>query len=266
MRVGFIGVGEIGGPMVDNLLSGGVHVTAFARREEVAQRLAVAGAQVVASAAEVGLDADMVGLCPFSDEQVQELALDDRGLLESMSPGAVLVNHTTGRPSTARRLAEAAGSRGVHVLDAPVSGTVQHARDGHITLLVGGETCALDRVRPALECYANPIIHLGPVGNGQATKLINNALLGVNVKILVEAERLVRALGVPSGALARALGHASGGSRVAEVAVELGSIEAMTSYLRPYLQKDVNVVREVAGEMGLDLGLIARVLDSGEQF
>lgn len=263
MKVGFIGLGEIGGPMAANMLANGLSVSVYARRPEVADRFAGLGADIAESPSAVGRDADVVGLCPYTDEQVQQLALADPELLQSMRPGAVLVLHTTGRPNTARQLAAKAAGNGIDVLDAPVSGTVKDVTEGHITLLVGGTVAALARARPAMACYADPIIHLGPVGSGQAAKLVNNSLLGANVKLLTDAERIARSLGLAPGALAAALTHASGGSRVAQVAVDMGSIEEMTEYLRPYVYKDVTVALEVASEMGVDLGLVEQVLRYG---
>lgn len=266
MRVGFIGLGEIGGPMAANMLARGHSVDVYARRPEVAAHYATLGAGVVDRPAEVGRDAEVVMLCLYTDEQVQAIALDDPTFLASMRPGAALVVHTTGRPDTARRLARQAAPLKVEVIDAPVSGSIADATAGHITLLVGGSADALKRVEPAMSCYADPIIHLGPVGTGQGAKLVNNALLGVNVKLLIEAERIARTLGVPAGLLVNALVHSSGGSRVSHVAKEMGSIEEMTEFLRPFLRKDIEVVREVAGEMTTDLGLLGQVLAQGEPF
>lgn len=260
VKVGFIGVGEIGGPMAENLLAAGHSVSVFARRPEIAARFADRGASLAATSADVGRGADVVVLCLYTDEQVQEVALEDPALLESMRPGAVLVIHTTGRPGTALTLAVEAARHGVEVLDAPVSGSVEDATEGHITLLVGGDADALERVRPALNCYADPIIHVGPIGHGQATKLVNNALLGVNVRLLAEAARIASSLGVAPDVLLRALNHSSGRSLVVEVAAEMGSIEQMSDFLRPFVEKDVAVVFEIAEEIGLDLGVLERVL------
>lgn len=261
MRVGFIGLGEIGGPMAENLLAAGASLTVFARRPEVASRFAELGATVARTTAGVGREADVVVLCTYTDEQVQELTHADTGLIGSMRPGSVLVIHTTGRPSTARAIADEAARHGVDVLDAPVSGSIEDAAAGHITLLVGGAVDVVERTRPVLAVYGDPIIHLGPVGHGQATKLVNNALLGVNVKLVEAAGRLAHELGVEPDALVSALTWASGGSKVAQVAADMGSIEQMSAFLRPFVDKDVAVVREIAAEADVDLGLLGAVLD-----
>lgn len=266
MRVGFIGLGEIGGPMAANLLKHRHSVDVYARRHEVSERYAALGARVVDSPIEVGRDAEVVMLCLYTDEQIQAVALDDPTFLAGMRPGSALVLHTTGCLDTARRLAKMAAPLGIDVIDAPVSGSVADVTAGQITLLVGGPAAAVRRVAPALSSYADPILHLGAVGTGQAAKLVNNALLAVNVLLLNEAERIARSLGMEPGLLVHALVHASGRSHVAEVAMELGSIGAMTEFLRPFLRKDIAVVREVADEVGSDLGLLGKVLSSGEDF
>jgi len=266
VRVGFIGLGEIGGPMAANMLARGHSVDVYARRSEVAEHYDTLGAGIVDCATEVGRDAEVVMLCVYTDEQIQAIALDDPTFLASLRPGSVLVIHTTGRPETARRLATAATPLGISVLDAPVSGSVADVTEAHITLLVGGTEDALERARPAMSCYADPIIHMGPVGNGQAAKLVNNALLGVNVQLLRDAERIAGALGLAPGSLAPALVHASGGTHVAQVAADMDSVEKMTEFLRPFLRKDVAVVREIAAEMSVDLGLLDAVLSRSDPF
>lgn len=266
MRVGFIGLGEIGGPMVANLLAHDHSVAVYARRPEVAEQYAVLGAEVADSPAGICPEAQVVVLCLYTDEQVQAVALNDPDFLTTMRPGSALVIHTTGRIETARRLAAQAAPLGIDVIDAPVSGSIADVTAGHITLLIGGATAAVRRVEPALSSYADPIVHLGPVGSGQVAKLVNNALLGVNVLLLNEADRIAQSLGLEPDLLLDALVHASGRSHVADVAWDMGSITAMTDFLRPFLKKDVAVVREVAAEMGADLGLLSVALGHGEEF
>jgi len=178
----------------------------------------------------------------------------------------VLVTHTTGSPATARALAAAAADRGVSVVDAPVSGTVTDVAEGHITLLVGGADAAVAAIRPVLDVYAEPVLHIGPLGSGQAMKLVNNALLGANVRLLQEAERVAATFGIDPSAVDHALQHTSGGSWVAAAAESAGSATELAARFGPFLRKDLATVIQVAAELGVDLGLLEQVATSKGPF
>jgi 3-hydroxyisobutyrate dehydrogenase-like beta-hydroxyacid dehydrogenase len=260
-RVGFVGAGEMGTPMVDRLLAAGSPVTVLARRPEVAERYAGSPARVVSSLGEVAEGADIVIVCVLTDAQVAEVALGEHALLAAMAPGSLLVVHTTGSPSTATRLAEDGAERGVRVIDAPVSGGPADIVAGHITLLLGGDDTDVERVRPVLAAYADPILHLGPLGSGQVVKLINNALFAANIQLAAEAERVADQLGVDIATLASTVAHCSGASYAMGVIAAMGSTEALTVAAGRFLRKDVDMVTAVAAELGVDLGLLASVAD-----
>ena len=266
MSVGFVGVGAIGGPMADRLLAAGFGVSVFARRDEVRRRYESQGAAIAAELSGVGRGATVVCLCPFTDEQVREIALGDAGVISGMDEGSVLVVHTTGSPATARALEAAGAERGVSVVDAPVSGTTTDVAEGHITLLVGGDDAAVDLCRPVLEVYGEPVLHVGPLGSAQAIKLVNNALLGCNVRLLQEAERVARLFGIEAATVDRVLQHTSGGSWVAGAAESAGSADELAARFGPFLSKDLATVMRVADEMGVDLGLLAQVANSKGPF
>jgi 3-hydroxyisobutyrate dehydrogenase-like beta-hydroxyacid dehydrogenase len=135
LRVGLIGTGGMGRPLVDRLLAAGHHVAAFARRAEVGQDLSATGVQVIDSVAGLGADRDVVIVYVYADEQVRLVSLDD-GLVDAMAPGSVLVIHTTGDPSTARAIAARAIARGVGVIDAPGSGGPAQVAEGTLNLFL----------------------------------------------------------------------------------------------------------------------------------
>jgi 3-hydroxyisobutyrate dehydrogenase-like beta-hydroxyacid dehydrogenase len=238
----------------------------FARRTEVRSRYESMGATLAADQSVVGADADVVCLCPFTDEQVGEIALGAGGVIPGMKQGSVLVVHTTGSPATARSLAEAMAVQGGSVVDAPVSGTVNDVTEGHITLLVGGDTDAVAACRPVLDTYAEPVLHVGPLGSGQAMKLVNNALLAANVRLLQEAERVAATFGIEPATIDNALQHTSGGSWVAKAAESAGSAEELATQFGPFLRKDLATVISVAKELGVDLGLLEQVATSKGSF
>lgn len=262
-RIGFVGAGRMGAPMVARLVAGAHEVRALGRSPERRAELSEAGAQPFATIEEVA-DADAVFVCVFTDDQVREVCLDGP-LLEHMRPGATLLLHTTGSPNTAEAVAERAAARGISVLDAPVSGGPHDIAAGTLTVFVGGEAEALDRVGPALASYADPILHVGALGNGQRVKLINNALFAAQIGLVSEAVRLGYQLGVPEAALLQALPHASGASRALSGVAARGSVAAFAAAVSGFVGKDVTVVRKVAAELGGDLGVLDDAIDAAQR-
>lgn len=253
VKVGFIGVGHMGRPMVDRLVAAGVPTEVFVRRPEAREELEAGGIVVAESATELAARSDLVILCFFSDAQVREVMFDG-GVLAAMRAGSILVSHVTGSPQLSRDL-QAAAPAGVAVLDVPISGTEDHIRSGQLTLMVGGDVAALDRVRAILATYSNPILHVGGLGDGQRVKLINNLVFTVNLRTALAAAELGESMGVPSAELSRVLSQCSGGSFAINLFQHMPPV-GLVDGARHYLIKDVNTIRTVAGEQGIDLGLL----------
>jgi 3-hydroxyisobutyrate dehydrogenase-like beta-hydroxyacid dehydrogenase len=202
MRVGFIGTGRMGSPMVRRLVAAGHDVVAHGRSAKNRWALTELGARAVTSMTEVGESADAVIVCVFTDEQVMEVCLNS-GLPAAMPRKSVLVIHTTGSPSTTDAAAADAAHYGVDVVDAPVSGGPHDVAAGHVTLFVGGADDAVAQVKPILRSYGDPVLHVGPLGAGQRVKLINNTLFASQIGLLAEAVQLGNRLGVPESTLHR---------------------------------------------------------------
>lgn len=251
MQIGFIGVGQMGRPMVDRMVAAGHSVSAYVRRPELGDELAGRGVTIRDSAVTLAAASDVLIVCLFSDVQ-QRRVLIDGGVAAAMQPGSVLVTHVTGSPRFSEELV-AAVTDGVSVLDAPMSGTSDQIRAGTLAVLVGGDETALDRVRSILSSYSNPITHVGHLGDAQKIKLVNNLLFTVNLNAAVEAMRLAASMGIESGDLARVLRHTSGGSFVSNL-MEHVPPESMMAAAKPYLVKDVAAVRAAAADIGLELG------------
>jgi 3-hydroxyisobutyrate dehydrogenase-like beta-hydroxyacid dehydrogenase len=258
LRVGIIGVGEMGRPLVDRLLLAGQPIAALVRRPGLRDELAAAGVEMVDSVEMLARGRDIVLLFLFKDEQVRELALET-GLIEAMEPGAILVIHTTGSPRTAEAIANRGGARGIKVVDAPVSGGPAKLVAGTITLLVGGEVEDVARCRPLFAAYAGPVLHAGPLGKGQQTKLINNIMFGAHIQLAIEAARVGRAFGLDAGTLASMLGSCSGNSAALEMVGLSGSPESLMTKAGKFIHKDILVATEVARELGVDLALLSTV-------
>ena len=157
------------------------------------------------------------------------------------------VGCSSSTPPAARAGAVDAGAgaaRGVSVIDSPVSGGPHDIAAGHITLLVGGADADVERARPVLSAYGDPILHVGPLGAGQAVKLVNNAVFAANIGLVAQAVRLGEQLGVSEEDLLAALPHGSAASMGLTVAAGRGSVATSARMLAEFLGKDVTVVRE----------------------
>ncbi|WP_081665108.1 NAD(P)-dependent oxidoreductase [Mycobacterium sp. UM_CSW] len=257
MKVGFIGVGRMGRPMVVRLIDAGHDVRALARSDEQRRDLAWLGAHAVGEVGELGPWADVVVVCVFTDEQVRQVCLDG-ALLPTMRPGSTLVVHTTASPKTIEAIAARAADVGV--VDAPVSGGPHDIAAGMLTLFVGGADAALNRARTVLGCYGDPVLHVGPIGAGQKVKLVNNALFAGHIGLLAEAIRLGESLGVPESTLLEALPQGSATSRVLDIVAARGSVGSFIEVAGEFVAKDVAVVRDVAAGLGGDLGALEQVI------
>lgn len=258
--VGFVGAGRMGSPMVERLVAAGHDVRVHVRSSEKRAAAEELGATAVAELASVADGADVVVVCVFSDDQVREVCLSD-GLVHHMAPGAVLVVHTTGSPRTVETLA--AQEPGISVIDAPVSGGPHDIAAGRITLFVGGDDADVDKARPVLSCYGDPILHTGGLGSGQWVKLLNNTLLAAQLGLLREVTAFGTRVGVDETGLISAIQNGSGTSRAAEMvgARGSGSVGDFVASISEFLGKDVAVIRDVTAETGHDLGILDGLLD-----
>ncbi len=194
LKVGWIGLGDQGGPMARAIGESAHELHVWARRPV---SLAVLdGVDYVGhdSATELGAAVDVIGLCVREDADITSL-LDD-GLLASLGVGTVLVNHGTGLPKFAVDLAARAAQVSVKVLDAPVSGGHPAAIAKTLTVMVGGDADAVQLYRPVFDTFAAKVVHMGSAGSGQIAKLINNTLLMMNQKSTLDMLRLAHELGL----------------------------------------------------------------------
>jgi 3-hydroxyisobutyrate dehydrogenase-like beta-hydroxyacid dehydrogenase len=261
-QVGFVGAGRMGAPMVRRLVEAGHEVRALGRSVEKRSAISELGAQPATDLSDVAAGADVVIVCVFTDDQVQQVCLES-GLLPTMGAAASLVIHTTGSPRTAETIAAEAESRGIGVVDAPVSGGPHDIAAGQVTLFVGGSDGAVERVRPVLASYGDPILHVGAIGAGQGVKLVNNTLFAVQIGLLREAVRLGDRLGINERPLLDAISHGSAASRVASIVGARGSVDAFIDMVGEFVGKDIAVVRKTAAELGSDLGLLDDVINAG---
>ena len=181
MRVGFIGLGSQGGPMARRIVEGGYDLTLWARRPATLEPYADTAAKTAGSPAELAAASDLVCLCVVGDDDVREVLNGDSGVLAGLAPGGIVAIHSTVHPDTCREIAETAAAQGVSVIDAPVSGGGPAVEEGKLLVMVGGDEDVVERCRPVFATYADPIVHLGPLGSGQVTKILNNLLFTANL-------------------------------------------------------------------------------------
>ncbi|MHB8669084.1 MAG: NAD(P)-dependent oxidoreductase [Acidimicrobiales bacterium] len=255
MRVGFVGLGSQGAPMAERIAAAGWPLTIYARRPQSLERFSDSPAVVAASLSELASRSDLVGVCVVDDAQVEQVLGGESGLLAGMSAGGIVAVHSTVHPDTCRRQAHLGASRGVSVVDAPVSGGAAAASAGRLSVLAGGPAEAIDRCRPVFESFAGTILHLGPVGSGQVAKLINNLLFVAHLGLARDAVAFGDRLGVAADGLEESLLAGTGASAALEIihrARSLGALSAGTALL----EKDVELTAAVAGAAGLDLSAL----------
>ncbi|MES2868658.1 MAG: 3-hydroxyisobutyrate dehydrogenase [Pseudomonadota bacterium] len=211
MNIGFLGLGNMGGPMALNLLKAGHTLTVFDLSSASLARLVEAGATAAESPAGIAQsDAELIITMLPAAAHVKSVYLGANGLLAHVQPGVSLIDCSTIDPLTAREVAKAAAEHGNPMLDAPVSGGTGGAAAGTLTFMVGGSITDFDRARPVLEAMGKNIVHCGDTGNGQVAKVANNMLLGISMIGVSEAMALGVSLGMEASVLAGIINTSSG--------------------------------------------------------
>ncbi|GLZ88543.1 3-hydroxyisobutyrate dehydrogenase [Metapseudomonas resinovorans] len=211
MHIGFLGLGNMGGPMARNLLKAGHTLTVFDPSPLATAALVELGARTANSPAELARDgvAAIITMLPTA-AHVKDVYLGANGLLANIGQGVLLIDSSTIDPLSARDVAKVATAQGNPMLDAPVSGGTGGAAAGTLTFMVGGPTNAFDQAQPLLAAMGRNIVHCGATGNGQVAKIANNMLLGISMVGVAEAMALGVALGMDANVLAGIINTSSG--------------------------------------------------------
>src|SRR5213592_3974908 len=216
VSVGFIGVGNMGNPMASNILKNGFKMKVFDKVPKAMENLVQAGAQRAASAREVVEGSEIVLTCLPASPDVEALYLDAGGLVERAKTGTILIDLSSVLPSTPRKIEPKAKERGVHFLEAPVSGGVSGARAATLAIMVGGDAEPLKRAQPVLRAIGPNIFHVGPVGAGNTAKAINNMMACVNGLAMMEGLALGVKAGLDPMTIYEVVKASSGGSKALE--------------------------------------------------
>ncbi len=272
IRVGFIGLGNIGKPMAINLAKAGFDLMVYDLRAEPMAELAALGAKCARSADEIGRHAEIIELVVVDDAQVAAVTFEEGGVLASAKPGSIIAIHSTVHPRTVRQVAALAQTKGVTVIDAEVSGGERGAYAETLCYMVGGDKNAFEKCRPLFATSGASIFHLGELGAGAATKLAHNLIVYVNMLAASEGMRLAQAAGVDIAAMEQVVQAGAAQSRVADhwsLQSRLGATYTTgASGLIQLIHKDLRLALELGHDLGVALPggavtqqLIGRILD-----
>ncbi|MCC4115506.1 2-hydroxy-3-oxopropionate reductase [Aromatoleum toluclasticum] len=254
MEVGFVGLGLMGRPMALNLMKAGHKVHVWSRRRESMQPLLDAGAGDCASAAEVAARAEVVISMVADAPDVEQVALGPQGVADGARPGLVFVDMSTIAPAAAQAIAAKLKARGIAMLDAPVSGGEIGAINATLTIMVGGDAAAFERVKPAFEAMGKTVSLIGASGAGQVAKACNQILTGVGVAAVAEAMNFAKKSGVDAAKVREALLGGFAYSRVLENHGQRMLDRNFKPGFKAWMhQKDLRIVMEEAHRLGLAL-------------
>ena len=258
MKVGFIGVGNMGGPMCRNIIRNTNHeVIVFDVNPAAVKDCTDLGAAAGASVADVAARCDVVITSLPIPRVVEDVTLGAGGIAENAKPGTVFIDLSTNSPATAKRVAAGMAAKGVHMLEAPVSGGTSRAKDGTIVIMVGGDAKVFEQQLPLLKSFSGEVIHLGDIGFGSTAKLINNMLAFCNSAAAAEALMMGKRSGIDLRKLDAVIRNASGMSAgYANLATKALAGQFQPTFALDLAHKDLRLAMELADELGVP-GMIA---------
>lgn len=242
------------------MLDRSVAVRLWARNEGVASTFRSAGASVVDSPSDVAEAADVVIVCLYADQQIEDLVLARDGVLDQMTPGSMLVVHSTIEISTLNTIEEMATARKLLTLDAPLVGTPRDIVSGNLITLLGGSAAAVTRGRDLVGMYSGRLIETGPVGTATLSKLINNLLFAANSEMALAALDLANRLGLDPQVSLEVLRSGSGTSNAVQEIARAPSTTEFTRSATPYFRKDTAAARSSVHRYGQELGALGAAL------
>ncbi|OZM81495.1 2-hydroxy-3-oxopropionate reductase [Pseudonocardia sp. MH-G8] len=258
--IAFIGLGIMGAPMAGHLIDAGHDVVGYNRSRPAVDALVERGGRGADSTADAVRDADVVITMVPDGPDVEAVALGDEGIYSCAKPGTLHIDCSTIRPDVTRALAEAAAERDVRVVDAPVSGGEAGAKEGTLSIMVGGAEADVAAARPYLDVVGGTVVHVGPVGAGQTVKAANQLIVAGNIQLLAEALVLLEAQGVDTEAATEVLGGGLAGSTVLQrKAAGMRAREFAPGFRIDLHHKDMGIVTAAAREAGVAIPLGAHV-------
>ena len=253
-KVGFIGLGIMGMPMVRNLIRNGFEVTVYNRTTSKAERMAAEGVKIVDSPGKLARDNSIIITMVSDTPDVESVILGENGIIEFIKADSVVIDMSTISPEATRKIAIRLKEKKAHMLDAPVSGGEQGAIDGTLSIMVGGDAKIFKRSRPVLKAMGKDITHVGSNGMGQTVKLMNQILVVGNLNAVVEALVFAQKQGVDlTRAIEAVKGGAAGSWQLTNLAPRIVKRDFQPGFMVSLMQKDLRLIMEAAESMAVPL-------------
>ncbi|MGA2009079.1 MAG: NAD(P)-dependent oxidoreductase [Solirubrobacteraceae bacterium] len=253
VRVAFLGLGIMGSRMAANLVGAGVELTVWNRTEATAEAFCRQhGSHLAATPAHAAASCDVVFTMVVDGPQVHEVLLGRNGAAATAAAGTLFVDCSTIGPTATHEIAAGLAAHDLRLLDAPVTGSSPKARDGTLTIMVGGEREDYERALPLLRAMGETIVHAGPQGQGQMIKLLNNAVAATNAAVLGQALVVGAKAGVDLDALVTVMGAGAGGSTMLDLKAEpMRTHDYTTLFKLEHMLKDVRLCLEEGQALGV---------------
>jgi 3-hydroxyisobutyrate dehydrogenase len=254
MNAAFVGLGIMGVRQAANLMAGGFPLAAYSRSAEKADPLVAKGARRAVTIADACKGADAVITMVGAPADVEEIYFGKGGVLESAKAGALLIDMTTSSPRLAERIHAAAKAKGLHAIDAPVTGGEQGAAEGTLTIMVGGDKPDFDAAQPLLAKMGKTLVHFGAAGQGQRAKLVNQVIVAQNVLAAIEGLFFSRKAGLDGELMLATLQTGTADSKALRIQAAKAFRGDFTAGFYPkHLVKDITLAMEEADSLGIDL-------------
>lgn len=253
-RIGFIGLGIMGRGMAANLLQAGYAVRVWNRTASRMTPLLELGATAGSSPADVAAHSDIIFICVSDTPDVQAVVLGEEGIVRGAQPGVLVVDHSTISPAATQEMAAALADKGIHMLDAPISGGSEGAAKGTLSIMVGGEAAQFARALPMMQAMGKTITHVGGHGAGQMAKLVNQILVVVTMQAVGEALLFAQAGGLDlEKTLTAVAGGAAGSWMLSNRGPQVIARDWRPGFTIDLQQKDLRLVLEAADQLGVPL-------------
>jgi len=268
MKIGFVGIGAMGKPMAGNLLKAGYEVHVFDLMEANVNEMAAKGAIPCKTNTELAANVDVVFTSLPNSAIVESVMNGPNGIFDACKPGTILIDMSSVSPASTVRMARIAESKGLHYVDAPVSGGTAGAAAGTLTIMVGADDETFERIEPILHVIGKNIYHVGETGLGDAIKIVNNLLLGCNMAALAEALVLGVKCGLKPEVMQEIIPVSSGSSYALTAKLEKFILEGNFEggFSMNLQHKDLGLALEAAKEAGVPLpitGLATSIYEMG---
>ena len=265
-KIGFIGVGIMGRSMVRNLMKAGYEVHIYARTKEKVEDVISEGAVFYDSIADCVKDREAVITIVGFPQDVEEVYFDSGNILDSASPGTYLIDMTTTSPMLAEKICEEGTKRGFHVLDAPVTGGDTGAKEGTLSILVGGERQDYEACHPLFEAMGTNINYEGKAGSGQHCKLANQIMIAGTLSGVCEALTYAKEKGLDPDTFMKSVATGAAGSRQLDLyGPKIIAGDYAPGFFMKHFIKDMKLALIEANKSGIDLGVLSQVLANCEE-